>query len=179
MARVMPLALVLCVIASAEAGAGEATSSAARHAATPMRAGAGARAFTPDGMKWVDAPSLLPPGIRMFVMEGDPARPGPYTLRLWLPANCRIGPYWRFNPERLTVMLGVVILGMGDVYTEREGIAVHAGSFAVVPERTHHFVWTRDVAVVQLHGNGPWDIMYVRAGDDPRQATRPGHTRRR
>ncbi len=171
MTRVMPLALVLSLIATAPSAAGPATPRTARHPSALGHA-AGARAFTPEGMKWVDAPSLLPPGIRMFVMEGDPGKPGPYTLRLWLPANCRIGPYWRFNPERLTVMLGVLILGMGDSYTEREGIAIHAGSFALVPERTHHFIWTRDVAVVQLHGNGPWDLMYVHPADDPRQPPR-------
>ena len=111
----------------------------------------------------------------MFVMEGNPAHAGPWTLRLWVPANFRLGPYWRGGAERLTVMLGVVIIGVGDTFSDREGIPVHAGTFAMVPARQHHTLWTRDAAVVQMHGGGPWDLTFVHAADDPRHATSGTH----
>lgn len=173
--KCLPLVLALAWLASGAADRASADSkaeSAARagEASHPTASSGNPQSFTPEGMNWVAAMNSLPHGVRMVVMEGDPARPGPYTLRLWLPASCRIAPYWRAENERLTVMLGAVILGIGDKFDDREGVPVKAGGFALVPARRHHYLWTRDVAVVQMHGLGPWAMNYVRASDDPSRA---------
>jgi hypothetical protein len=150
-------------LASTHAAAGKSHGAASPSDALPQL-------FTPDGMRWVEAMNSLPRGVRMTVTEGDPARSGPYTLRLWLPAGCRIEPYWRSDSERLTVMLGAVILGLGDHFDDRQGAPIKAGSFALVPARRHHYLWTRDVAVVQMHGQGPWAMNYIDPALDPRHA---------
>ena len=36
-------------------------------------------------IKWVDGPPALPPGGKIFVLSGDPAGTGPFTLRAKLP----------------------------------------------------------------------------------------------
>jgi hypothetical protein len=47
--------------------------------------------------------------------------------------------------------------------------ALGPGSMAIMQPKTNHFVWTKEEAVVQLNGTGPWAITYVNPADDPRK----------
>ena len=38
-----------------------------------------------------------------------------------------------------------------------------------MPAQTAHFGYTKDGAVVQVHGIGPFTVTYVNPADDPRQ----------
>ncbi|MGH7742900.1 MAG: cupin domain-containing protein [Candidatus Eiseniibacteriota bacterium] len=169
MKSLLPLALAAALVSSVPAAV-PAEESHHEHGSPSASASSLPKSFTPEGMKWVDAMPSLPRGVRMAVLEGDPATPGPYTVRLWLPAGCRVLPYWRPETERLTVVLGAVILGLGNQFDDDAGVPIKAGSFALVPARRHHYLWTRDVAVVQMHGVGPWSMTYVDASLDPRHA---------
>jgi hypothetical protein len=44
-----------------------------------------------------------------------------------------------------------------------------AGSFVMIPAGDRHYAWCDQETVIQLHGIGPWDIIYVNPEDDPRQ----------
>ena len=49
----------------------------------------------PDGLKWQDGPPSLPPGAKIAVLEGDPAKPGPFVFRVkgnW-PASALVSPH--------------------------------------------------------------------------------------
>ncbi len=46
---------------------------------------------TPADIKWVDAPPSLPAGAKMFVLEGDMQKPGPFTVRVEIPRRLQ-GP---------------------------------------------------------------------------------------
>jgi hypothetical protein len=37
------------------------------------------------------------------------------------------------------------------------------------PRMRYHFAWTKEEAVVQLNGTGPWGVTYVNPADDPRK----------
>jgi hypothetical protein len=53
-----------------------------------------------------------------------------------------------------------------------EPVAAHAlksGAFHYLPARTAHFAFTRSPTVVQVHGEGPFDITYLRAADNPQK----------
>ena len=39
-----------------------------------------------------------------------------------------------------------------------------------MPKGHHHFAWAKGETVVQVHGVGPWAIVYVNPADDPRTA---------
>ena len=41
--------------------------------------------LTKEEMKWVAGPSSLPPGTKAALLEGDPSKEGPFTLRLQYP----------------------------------------------------------------------------------------------
>ncbi len=43
-----------------------------------------------------------------------------------------------------------------------------AGTFGFLPPTMKHFAWAKGETVIQLHGMGPWEIIYVNPADDPR-----------
>lgn len=118
-------------------------------------------------IKWGAAPSTLPKGAQAAILEGNPAASGPFTLRLKFPANYKIPPHWHPAIEHVTVLSGTLNVGMGDKWDETKGKALSAGSFAVMPPKMHHFAWTSQETVIQLHGTGPWGITYLNSADDP------------
>ena len=124
---------------------------------------------TPGDVTWTDGPPALPAGSRVAVIEGDPKNPGLFAMRLKLPANYRIQPHWHPADEHVTVISGTFNMGMGDKFDASTGSALPVGSFAVMPAKAHHFAFTKEETVVQIHGIGPWAINYLNPEDDPRK----------
>lgn len=118
-------------------------------------------------IKWGAAPSSLPKGARVAVLNGDPGRPGPFTIRLQAPANYRIAPHWHSQAENLTVISGALYLGMGDKMDEKSAHALNAGGFHYLPAKEHHFAFSKGSTVVQISGDGPFDINYLNEADNP------------
>ena len=44
-----------------------------------------------------------------------------------------------------------------------------AGAFGVIPAGMHHYAKANGETVLQLHGIGPWRLIYVNKADDPRK----------
>ena len=126
------------------------------------------RIVQPDELKWSDVPSL-PPGARIAVLEGPLNEARPFTVRLKFPANYRIPPHTHPAIERVTVLSGTFHLGHGDRVDPATAQALPAGAIAIMPTGMVHYAYTSGETVVQLHGNGPWGITYVRDADDPRK----------
>ena len=117
-------------------------------------------------IKWGAAPPALPKGGKLAVLNGDPSKPGPFTLRLMMPANYKVAPHWHSNDENLTVISGTLGLGMDD----KMGGMTHdlkAGGYHFLPAKTHHYAIAKGQTVVQVEGNGPFDITYLNPADDP------------
>ena len=112
-------------------------------------------------MQWRDVPSSLPAGAQMVVLDGDPKGKGSFTLRLKLPPGYRIPPHTHPTVERVTVISGVVHLGLGRKFDESKGLELKAGDFAVIPAGTPHFAWSTSEAVLQIHGEGPFERKFV------------------
>jgi quercetin dioxygenase-like cupin family protein len=125
--------------------------------------------LTNEDLKWLDGPASLPAGAKVALMEGDPAKEGPFTMRLQLPDGFSIPPHWHPAVEHVTVISGTFNLGMGEKFDKSGGRALSAGAFAFMPPGMRHFAWTTGETVIQLHGSGPWKINYVNAADDPRK----------
>lgn len=117
-------------------------------------------------LKWVDAPPSLP-GAKIAVLEGDPKKKGPFTVRFKFPADFKAPPHWHPSTERVTVLSGAVYLGLGDTFDTAKGQALSAGSYGVVPAKTPHYGWTKEETIIQLQGTGPWAITYINPADDP------------
>jgi quercetin dioxygenase-like cupin family protein len=127
-------------------------------------------ALYPGGeVEWKDAPAAMPRGIKMAVLEGDPAQAGMFTMRLRFPAGLRVPPHTHSQTEHMTVVSGVLHLGMGERFDSAATRGLPAGSFGFWVAGTKHFVWFEGETVLQIHGQGPWSISYVNPADDPRK----------
>ncbi len=123
----------------------------------------------PDQLKWTDGPPSLPAGVKCAVLEGDPAKEGPFTLRLKFPDGYRIPPHWHSSPERVTVISGTFNLGQGEKADISKGTELPSGSFFLMDPKSAHYAWATGETVVQINGTGPWGINYVNPADDPRK----------
>jgi hypothetical protein len=123
-------------------------------------------------IKWGAAPPVLPKGAKLAVLYGDPGKPGPYVLRLAAPANYRIPPHWHTQTENLTIVSGALYLGMGDKLVAKEANALKAGGYHYLPAKQHHYAFTKVKTVIQVSGEGPFDINYIDPKDNPAPAAK-------
>ena len=123
--------------------------------------------MAPGDVKWGDAPPNLPAGAKLAVLQGDPGKAGPYTVRLQAPDGYKVMPHWHPTAENLTVISGEFHVGMGDAFDDAKGETLPAGSFASMPAHMHHYGWMKGETIVQIHGQGPFQLVYVNAKDDP------------
>jgi quercetin dioxygenase-like cupin family protein len=139
-------------------------------AMAPAAAQSGHVMAAPESLAWGPGPASLPAGAQAAVLEGDPAKPGAFTLRIKMPDGYTIAPHWHPADEHVTVIQGTFVMGLGETIDRANGHALAAGAFAMMPTGTRHFAWTKGETIIQLHGTGPWGITYVNSSDDPRQS---------
>lgn len=123
----------------------------------------------PTDLHWTAAPAVLPIGAQMTILEGDPSKSGPFTIRLKLPANYKIPPHMNLGDDHITVISGSYSIGMGDKFDTTKGKDMPAGAFISIRTGDHSYSWTADDTILQLQGVGPWNIQYVHPSDDPRK----------
>ena len=158
-----------CLVATATCLAMSATF--AQHAAGGAHApNDGEMGFhAPKDIQWKPGPGSLPPGAKFAVLEGDPGKEGPFTMRILLPDGFRIQPHWHPKVERITIISGVFNIGMGDKFDTAKMQEMPAGAYGYWPANMRHFVVAKGETILQLHGVGPWSITYVDPAEDPRK----------
>jgi hypothetical protein len=117
-------------------------------------------------VKWGDAPPDLPKGAQLGVLQGDPSKAGPFTVRLKAPDGYKIPPHWHSQTENLSVLEGTLTLYMGDTMTS-EAHDLDAGSYHYLPAKMHHAAQAKGDTIVQISGTGPFDIHYLNPSDNP------------
>jgi quercetin dioxygenase-like cupin family protein len=122
----------------------------------------------PDEIEWKTAPPSLPPGAKIAVLEGDPAKEGLFTMRALLPDGYSIPPHTHPGVEHVTVITGTLNIGMGEKFDKSMTQPMPAGTFGYWPAGMKHFAWAKGETILQVHGMGPWGIQYVNPSDDPR-----------
>ncbi len=88
-------------------------------------------------------------------------------MRLKMPANYKIAAHWHPTSEYVTIVSGTFHIGMGDKLDQKKGIELRAGGFGEAHARMNHYAWTSEETVVQVHGQGPFQLTYVNPADDP------------
>jgi len=123
---------------------------------------------TPGELEWTAAPSVGP-GAMIAVIEGDLKAAEPFTFRLKVPANSKIGVHTHPVAERVTVISGTFYFATGDKADPAMTKAYQAGDILIIPAGMPMYATTKDQeAVLQLHGVGPWGLSYLDPADDPR-----------
>src|SRR5687768_5444315 len=131
-----------------------------------------AHVLTPADLKWGPAPAILPAGARLAVLEGDPSKAGPFTMRLDMPAGYRIPPHFHRVDEHVTVISGAFQVGMGDTFDAGKLTTLSPGTFGVIPPGMRHFARADKATVIQMHGVGLEELAYVNLADQPKTTTR-------
>src|ERR1700752_3891370 len=102
--------------------------------------------------KWQDGPPSLPKGAQIAVLEGDPAKEGPFVFRIKLPDGYRIPVHTHPKTERGTVISGTFHIGMGDKFDEEATKAMPPGTYGCWEAGMKHFVWAKGETILQFHG---------------------------
>jgi Domain of unknown function (DUF4437) len=126
----------------------------------------------PDAIKWDTAPPSLPKGAQIAVLHGDPGKPGAFVMRLKVPAGYKIAPHWHSQAENQTVLSGALYLGKGDKMDAKDAHALKSGGFHYLGAKEQHYAFTKSPTVVQINGEGPFDINYVNEADDPQKTAK-------
>lgn len=107
-------------------------------------------------LKWVDGPASLPPGAKIAILEGDPSKAEPFTMRVKVPAGSQFLPHTHPVTERVTILSGTALFGLGEKIDEASAREMKAGDFAVIPPGTAHYAVTKSETVLQINATGPW-----------------------
>ena len=130
--------------------------------------GADSMIMNKQDIKWGAAPPSLPKGAKIAVLNGDPGKPGQFTVRLQMPAGYKIAPHWHSQDENLTLISGAMYLGMGEKMDKAKATELKSGAYHYLPAKTNHYAFTKGHAtVIQVSGEGPFDINWVNPADDP------------
>jgi len=128
-----------------------------------------AATFQGDDLKWGPASPAMQKGAQGVALVGDPGKEGPYVIRVKFPAGYKVAPHSHPNDENVTVISGMFHFAIGDKFDETKGTALKPGGFAQAPKGVKHFAWASQETVIQLHGMGPQNLIYVNDADDPRK----------
>ena len=124
------------------------------------------RVVSPGQMKWV--PSDAIPGTEIAVLSGDLSKQGPFVFEWRGPAGAKASPHWHTNPERFMLLSGNGMAGMGDNLDAQNGMPIAAGTYAEAPAKMHHWFLAQTPFVDLIEGEGPFDVHFINAANDPR-----------
>ena len=127
--------------------------------ATAQTSGTGVLALTPAEMQWTTQGGLAAPGMEQLNLVGDPAKPGPYTLRLKFPKGFRIAPHT--DSREVTIVSGTFATGYGETFDAAKLKILPAGSFYTEPANIPHYIEIKEDVILQVSGMGPSGRRFV------------------
>jgi hypothetical protein len=127
----------------------------------------------PRPLKWVAVPPILAPGAQIAVVSGDPTAPGPVTIELLMPDGYRMPPHSHPGDERVEVLQGTLLIGLGDKLDPKRTMPAQVGDTGTAPAGARHFTIAKGVTRIRVTFTGPYTITYVNAYEVPRQPAFP------
>lgn len=121
------------------------------------------RPWDPATARWTAAG----PNMESSLVMGDPAKSGSFTLAFKLKPGAWIPPHSHPRPKQVTVLLGVLRMGMGTTLDSAATQMVRAGQLFVVPAETAHFEGASVETVVLFSGDGPLVTNWIKAPARP------------
>lgn len=126
------------------------------------------RAILSEDIDWKPFPAF-PPTACLAVLVGEPSEPGPYAIRVKVPAGVKLMPHRHPEDRIYTVISGVFYIGLGEQFDAAKLQAYPPGAVIVLPGNTSHFHWAKSGEyVTQVTAIGPLGMEYVNSQDDPR-----------
>ena len=109
-------------------------------------------------LKW--EPSFM--GCEHANVLGDPAAEGkPFVLRIRCPDGAKVPPHWHPTDENITVLEGTFMIGTGEIFDNSKLTPMETGNFIFMPKTMRHFALCKGETVIQVHGIGPFKIIWL------------------
>src|SRR5256885_16111911 len=89
--------------------------------------------LAPDEMHWSAQGAYATPGMEQLNLIGDPAKRGPYTIRLKFPKGMKVAPHTHPDSREVTVLSGVFATGYGETVDAAKLKVLPAASFYTDP----------------------------------------------
>jgi quercetin dioxygenase-like cupin family protein len=122
-----------------------------------------------ENVQWRSFPAF-PEAVRLAILVGDPQKPGPFVVRVKVPADAKIMPHMHPEDRIYTIISGVFYIGIGDKFEPEKLKAYAPGSVFVLPGNTPHFHWAKSGEYIsQVSAVGPLGLSYINQSDDPRK----------
>jgi quercetin dioxygenase-like cupin family protein len=139
----------------------------ARKPATPIKsewdAPVAMKIIQSTDVRFAEPPAAMrmPAGVKMAVLEGDPAQAKTFVVRLQLAPNTMLPSHAHAHSQRFMVLSGGAQFGVGnDAPVDLKAPAV----MLVPPEMPHVLDAGESGAVVQIVGVGPFDVEWLNPG---------------
>lgn len=126
-----------------------------------------------DGLTWGPPPPGLPAGARVAVVSGDPAKAGPFTVRVEMPPDYAVRPHYHPTSEELRLLEGTLHLGHGKKWDDQAMKAMATGTPVKIEAKEAHFLHAASRVVMEVQATGPFAITYIDPKDDPRTGSTP------
>jgi hypothetical protein len=118
-------------------------------------------------IKWSPAPAGLPQGAKVALLQGNPTASGRYVIRVQLPANYKIPLHSHSNAMDVTVVSGTLYVANAQTLDKKKAFAIKPGDFYHMPPLASQLSFTTSETVLEIHGEGPYEMKYANAADDP------------
>lgn len=128
--------------------------------------------LTPDSLRWGPPPPGVPAGAELAVLSGDPSKEGMFTIRVRVPAGYTVPPHHHPTVELVTIIDGDLSYGMGATLDRAKASRLTEGGYFVAEAKMNHYVFSDTGSTFQITAHGPFEIIYVNAADDPRNAAK-------
>ena len=115
----------------------------------------------PEEVKWTtDADGS---GMQRAVIEGDPAKPGLYIIRVKFPPGLMSNSHYHKEDRHAVVLKGTWYTGAGDEFLPEKTVPLKVGGYMKHPAGGHHFDGAKEEEViVQIVGIGPSETVRLR-----------------
>jgi hypothetical protein len=121
------------------------------------QAAMGPRGIKPEAQKVLPA-SGVPTRSKITAIYGDPARPGPFAIRLRFPAGLDASVGVRPADGYVTVISGKVRIASSDAVEASMARPLVPGDYATLPAGAPRSLWGETESVVEVHSIGPSDV---------------------
>ena len=108
---------------------------------------------------WAPFDPSQPKGMQIAVLHGDPSKPGPFGVRLKIPAGLELGSHTHSNAEYVTIISGKAKVSWGVKADIAGGDDLLPGSFFWMNGADHHDFMAIDETVVEINSTGPFDLI--------------------
>lgn len=113
----------------------------------------------PNSLVWISG-DIFPAPAQLSKVYGDPHAPGDFTMRITVPSGYRVQPYSQSEFENITVLSGGLHVGFGSGASATEEDLPLGGFIAINPGTVHSWRTDQD-SILQFHGNGCLQPIYV------------------